>query len=744
MADRDDILQQYIAKLEAGIPLAELLEQIPEEDRYLRDLLRLTSAIRTAPRPEPDLSLSRNNTVESFIQEQARKQKRQAPVQKRPFLPDWRGWAVPRLGLSGLAATALLILAIAWFTSLNNQIQSVAALTLMDVSGQIEFSTQDGATWQPIRAGTPLLTGQRLRSGPDSTANLQFTDGSQLHLAANSELTIAVLAQRPDEALVVELRQHVGQTRHHVNPLRSASASYVVHTPSGDAEVRGTIFSVAVATDGRAFFAVDEGQVIVTTDGTAVAIAAGHAVGTQVGQAPPSPLRYFRSQGELLRMDRSLWQVDELLVYVTEETVLTGEFALGDWVEITGRILPNGRWQVDSVELAAPSTHQSAFTGVLQAITPRLWLVNSISVEVTEQTERPSDLAVGDLVRVVYTLAADGQRLARQITLLTPAQTERPEIGEQPARPSLSFGPDELEATGCETSYLLTGFLENSGDSPQDAAAEVALGYALLPGTQFVESVTLNPADWESIAAGETVSFNVQVDLGAAWLDAPAETEVKLRLFITAESNRPGHHFTRLTITLVQTCPPRETTPTPSTTATSPTPGVTITPFPTTIPGDCTGVSPHPEGARLSQVYGVPYTEIIGWFCEGFGFGEIDLAYGLSQDTGTAVADIFAMRRQGLGWGEIMQLLGGRPGPPSIPLPTLPSVPGASPTAVPIIPTPPVNLTIPVTPVVPSPTVPPTTPSTTEEPGPPITLPVPSLTPPTPPVSPNTPPTATP
>jgi hypothetical protein len=629
MANRDDLLQQYIAKLEAGVPLVELLEHIPEEEASLRDLLRLTSAIRAVPWPEPARSPIQDSKVDSFIREHARAQKRQSPVQKRPFFPDWRGWAVPRLALSGLAVVALVILAIAWFASLNTQIHPVAALTLMEASGQIEFSPQDGAAWQPIRAGTPLAAGQRLRTGPGSTARLEFTDGSQLHLAANSEVAIALLAQRPDEALVVELRQDTGQTRHQVNPLRSANASYVVHTPSGEAEVRGTLFSVAVASDGRAFFAVDEGQVMVTVDGTAVPLAAGHAIGIEVGQAPPSPLRYFRSQGELLLRDRSLWQVDELLVYVTEETVLTGEFALGDWVEITGRILPNGRWQVDSVELAATLTHQSAFSGVLQAMTPRLWLVDGISVEVTEETERPSDLAVGDLVRVMYTRTADGQRLARQIEWLAPAQTETPEASVSPIWPTPSIEPDESE-------------------------------------------ITPTP----SVTAGPT--------------------------------NTP------------------------------PTSGSTPTPSPTPPSADCTGVTSHPEALRLSQVYGVPYPEIIGWFCAGFGFGEVDLAYGLSRDSETAVAEIFEMRRQGLGWGEIMQLLGVRPGPPSGPPPPEPPTPGVTVTAVP---TNPVNT---ATPVNPSPTDPPATPFATEEPGPPITLPVPSLTPPTSPGPPSWVPTATP
>ena len=49
----------------------------------------------------------------------------------------------------------------------------------------------------------------------------------------------------------------------------------------------------------------------------------------------------------------------------------------------------------------------------------------------------------------------------------------------------------------------------------------------------------------------------------------------------------------------------------------------------------------------------------MGWFCQGFGFGEIDLAYSLSAQTGTPVDQIFAMKSSGMGWGNIKKQLTG-------------------------------------------------------------------------------------
>ena len=68
-------------------------------------------------------------------------------------------------------------------------------------------------------------------------------------------------------------------------------------------------------------------------------------------------------------------------------------------------------------------------------------------------------------------------------------------------------------------------------------------------------------------------------------------------------------------------------------------------------------VSEDIEFSRLAQEFGVSYEEIMGWFCQGFGFGEIDLAYSLSLEYGVPVTDIFAMREAGEGWGNIKKYL---------------------------------------------------------------------------------------
>ena len=88
------------------------------------------------------------------------------------------------------------------------------------------------------------------------------------------------------------------------------------------------------------------------------------------------------------------------------------------------------------------------------------------------------------------------------------------------------------------------------------------------------------------------------------------------------------------------------------------TPTLTMTVTPSVMPKNETSrcdnsANPQPEGLRLAQRYQVPYDEIMSWFCKGFGFGEIDLAYGLSVESGRPVSEIFRMRSNGMGWGNI-------------------------------------------------------------------------------------------
>jgi hypothetical protein len=62
-------------------------------------------------------------------------------------------------------------------------------------------------------------------------------------------------------------------------------------------------------------------------------------------------------------------------------------------------------------------------------------------------------------------------------------------------------------------------------------------------------------------------------------------------------------------------------------------------------------------GAALAVKWDVTYDEIIDWFCLGYGFGEINLGYRISAESGIPVAELLDARAD-LGWGQIMKEAG--------------------------------------------------------------------------------------
>jgi hypothetical protein len=262
----------------------------------------------------------------------------------------------------------------------------------------------------------------------------------------------------------------------------------------------------------------------------------------------------------------------------------------------------------------------------------------------------------------------------------------------------LGFQPSGLASNTCVTSTLsLNGTLINHGEGPGDVAANVELGYVIEQGAGFVDQVSLEPAAYTTVGPGKKAPFKINIGFTPAWQDAHQGSTVKLRVFITRETNRPDHLNARLnvvikrnckapqeitetpvvtdientptpTVTVTPTLTPTATitatlpTPTPTITGTLPTPTPTVTPLPTRETARCDNQRTIPEAVKLAKTWGVTPEEIMSWFCQGFGFGEIDLAYSLAHQANVPVATVFDLRKSGLGWGQIKQQLGGKPG----------------------------------------------------------------------------------
>ncbi len=174
-----------------------------------------------------------------------------------------------------------------------------------------------------------------------------------------------------------------------------------------------------------------------------------------------------------------------------------------------------------------------------------------------------------------------------------------------------------------------------------------------------------------TIEVGTTVEVNFVVQKDGSWLATSIEA--------IEEEEEPEETPTETSTPTPEGETEGEASPTPTETATpTPTPEVSgeVLATPTSEPKNDTQrcenrteqqpaalklvehinasiVTPTGTTGTAEETPKVTYEDIMGWFCKGFGFGEIDLAYDLSAKSGKDVYEIFQMRLSGMGWGVI-------------------------------------------------------------------------------------------
>ena len=142
-----------------------------------------------------------------------------------------------------------------------------------------------------VSAGEEVGAGDRIRTGPSSSAVLVFFDGSVTVLEARTKVTLVQLSSREDGGeRVIVLHQWLGRTFSRVQHLPDRASRFEVESPTAMMAVRGTQFVVAVEDDGTTNVVVLDGAVRVTAQEATVSVLAGQ--GTTVWpEQPPAPVR---------------------------------------------------------------------------------------------------------------------------------------------------------------------------------------------------------------------------------------------------------------------------------------------------------------------------------------------------------------------------------------------------------------------------------------------------------------------
>lgn len=211
---------------------------------------------------------------------------------------DWRELqAYNQLSSTVLSAGRRLRVPVSWLK------QQPAEVRVLEVQGTAHLDVTRGQRDGTLTAGMTLQAGDRIRTGPDSSVLLQFADGSQSLVQADSTLTLDKVSGYAGTGLAdTQLRLEQGRTDNTVKPGNEGGALYQISTPSAVAAVRGTEYRVAA--DGSESLARTEvltGAVAFSNAGRSVQVPAGFGAVAVTAQAPrpPVPLLPGPAQAEL-------------------------------------------------------------------------------------------------------------------------------------------------------------------------------------------------------------------------------------------------------------------------------------------------------------------------------------------------------------------------------------------------------------------------------------------------------------
>jgi len=194
-------------------------------------------------------------------------------------------------GKKFLLMPVLLGLIVAW-TTLANAAELAGRLVLIE--GQVAVRPAGTAVWQKARVHQNLVSGDMVRTGPNSRAAILSLDESQIKLNENSVLLLKSVAPSPRLRLgeIAPAAQAQESSVYGVQQgeiwLRNKKEEFFfeLETPTVTATIRGTELNVRVQPDGTTNVVLLEGDVKLSNPYGEVVLAAGEEGLARPGQAP--------------------------------------------------------------------------------------------------------------------------------------------------------------------------------------------------------------------------------------------------------------------------------------------------------------------------------------------------------------------------------------------------------------------------------------------------------------------------
>ena len=299
----NDVLNECLTLLERDqVTLEECLARYPQQAADLRPLLEIAHEISRVARPTPSPAAFAAGK-QRMLQALAEKKRRQpSPLSRR------RAWIAALFGeregkptarrrapaFQVALAAALALLLVSGGLFLRSWLGTTVAwtATLEAMSGGVEVRPAGSETWLPASPAQRLELGDRIRTGPLSTARLVFFDDSTTDLEAETEITIAQMMSRRDgHGKVITLYQRLGRSHNYVQRLPDSASRFEIETPATVAVVRGTEFSIAVEANGATQVAVWKGFVEVTAREKTVQVQPGEMTSVRPNLPPSLSVR---------------------------------------------------------------------------------------------------------------------------------------------------------------------------------------------------------------------------------------------------------------------------------------------------------------------------------------------------------------------------------------------------------------------------------------------------------------------
>jgi hypothetical protein len=143
---------------------------------------------------------------------------------------------------------AFALVGVVCLPAVSSDIQS-GVLQIKSVQGRVAYST-DHSTWADLKPGMVLAKGAELKTGPDSTADLEFAySGTVLRLRPDSLLELARMDEVvAEENVIIDTRLNLRSGSIIGSQHKLAKPSiFTIATPNGSATIRGTEYLVTSA-----------------------------------------------------------------------------------------------------------------------------------------------------------------------------------------------------------------------------------------------------------------------------------------------------------------------------------------------------------------------------------------------------------------------------------------------------------------------------------------------------------------